>query len=168
MTERRGRSLRAVGADIDRVTGPIRKRRGFFEAGLFAEWPSIVGEELAAECAPLRVARGPEGVGGTLHIRVGGPLALELQHLEPQVVERINGYFGYRAIGALRFHQGPLPKREKPVTRPRPVPAPEDVATLQAQLAGVADDDLRAALDRLGRAVVARSRAARAHRSTDS
>lgn len=156
---RRGGGLHALGVETDRVTAPMRRRRGLVDAGLFAEWPSIVGETLADQCLPLRVARGQEGVGGTLHIRVAGPLALELQHLEPQVVERINAWFGYRAIAALRFHQGPIEKpvpARKRAAQPRPAPSPEDIAALEQALSGIDDPELRRALDRLGKAVVAR------------
>jgi hypothetical protein len=93
-----------------------------------------------------------------LHIRVSGALALELQHLQPQVIERINGYFGYRAITRIALQQGPIRAR-KPAARPRATPpSEEDAEALAAQLEGVADDDLRQALDALGRGVLGRKR----------
>ncbi len=156
MPPRRNKSLRAVAAEADRVTGPIRRKRGLAEAALMSEWPDIIGAALAAECVPLRIARGADGTGGTLHIRVSGALALELQHLQPQVIERINGYFGYQAIARIALQQGPIVAR-KPAARPAaPPPSDEDAAALAAQLDSIADVELRHALDALGRGVLSR------------
>ena len=82
----------------------------------------------------------------------GGALALELQHAEALILERINGHFGYRAVTRLRLIQRPMPERLR-LPRANPVPdAPAD-PLLTDRLAVIADDDLRAALARLGQAV---------------
>ena len=156
MPPRRSKSLRAVAVEADRVTGPIRKKRGLADAALISDWPDIIGAALAAECVPLRIARGPDGTGGTLHIRVSGALALELQHMQPQVIERINGYFGYQAIARIALQQGPIGAR-KPAPRKRATPpSDEDAAALAVQLDGIVDEDLRRALEALGRGVLGR------------
>jgi hypothetical protein len=153
---RQARGLRAVATQLNRVTAAVRRRRGLTEAGLFADWAAIVGAGLAAECAPQRLVRGADGAGGTLHVRVTGPLALELQHLEPLVIERINGFFGYRAVARLVLHQGPLAPRDARPARAKPVPDARIEAQLAPMLAGVEDEALRDALSRLGREVLAR------------
>lgn len=156
MTIRRNKSLRAVAAEADRITAPIRKKRGLAEAALISDWRDIIGEALAGECVPLRLARGPDGTGGTLHIRVSGVLALELQHLQPQVIQRINGYFGYQAIARLALHQGPVTTRKRAARPPVPPPSPEEETALAAQLDGIEDEGLRQALEALGRGVLGR------------
>lgn len=154
--KRDARGLRAIAAKLGKVTAAVRRRRGLTEAGLVSDWALIVGDELAAECMPQRLVRGADGTGGTLHVRVTGPLALELQHLEPLVIERINGFFGYRAIARLALHQGPLAPR-KPRSKPaRPRPDARIDALLAPQLAAVDDEALREALARLGREVLVR------------
>ncbi|NQV81501.1 MAG: DUF721 domain-containing protein [Alphaproteobacteria bacterium] len=156
MPPRRNKSLQAIAAEADRITAPIRQKRGLAEAALISDWPDIIGTALAAECMPLRIARGADGTGGTLHIRVSGALALELQHLQPQVIERINGYFGYHAIGRIALQQGPIHARKPAARPPAPPPSDEDAAALAAQLDTIADDDLRQALDALGRGILSR------------
>jgi hypothetical protein len=156
MTRKRTGGLRAIGAESSKATSPIRRKRGFFEASVFSDWTAIVGPDLGDQCVPLRLVRGPEGEGGTLHVRVTGPLALELQHLEPQVIERINGFYGFRAIARLRMHQGPI---APPVRKPVPVmprASEADIATLEQQLSNVTDPDLRRALRELGESIMAR------------
>ena len=135
------------------------RRRGFTESAVVTRWPRIVGEALAAQTLPEKLVRRkgetPDAPGeGVLHVRVGsGALALELQHLEPQLVERINGFFGYRAVDRIRVTQGRLPPREKREYKtPRPLSTAEETA-LETETAGVESDALRDALKRLGREV---------------
>lgn len=152
--------LRALGEAVAALTRPIVGKRGFVRGGLVAEWETIVGERLAASSLPERVSYPPkQSRGGTLHLRVAsGSLAMELQHLEPLLVERINGYFGYDAVARVRLVQGPVPMPARRPARPlppRPLSAAEEDA-LAERLAGVSDNGLRSALAALGRAVIAR------------
>jgi hypothetical protein len=152
--------LRALAVSLPRVTKRLFGKRGFAEGGLAADWPGIVGAELASRCRPgkLAFARATERREGTLTLRVEAPFATEVQHLAPQIMERINGYFGYRAVARLRLKQvayspdpdsGPDSKRD----RTAPAPAPEITPELAARLESVEDPELRAALGRLGRAL---------------
>lgn len=155
---RSGRGPRALAAMVSKITRKVLKQRGFAEAGIITDWPAIVGAELALESAPEKLVYPPgERLGGVLHIRVAGALATELQHLEPLVIERINGYFGYRAVARLRLLQGPLPVEETAPPAPRRRLDPEAEAALREGLAEVPDEDLKAALERLGRAVMAKA-----------
>jgi hypothetical protein len=151
---------RALGEAVAALTRPIVGKRGFVRGGLVAEWETIVGERLAASSFPERVSYPPkQSRNGTLHLRVAsGSLAMELQHLEPQLIEKINGYLGYDAIARVRLIQGPIPQAQRPAARPLPPRSlsEEEEAVLAQGLAGVGDPELRAALAALGRAVMAR------------
>ena len=105
----------ALAALLPKLTKPLYRARGFAEAGVLNDWPNIVGRPLADYTAPERL--GPDG---TLVARVGGAWALELQHLEPLVLDRIAGYFGYRAVTRLALVQGPLPPRPAQPRKRRP------------------------------------------------
>ena len=77
---------------------------------------------------------------------MAGPLAVELQHLAPQVLERVNTYLGYRAVTQLKLSRGVLPAASTAPSRRRcPPPAPRC-----APSRGVDDDALREALEGLG------------------
>ncbi len=153
----RGRGPRALAAMVAKITRPLFSRRGFADGAIVGEWSVIVGAHFAAHSAPEKIVHASGGGGGTLHVRIdSGSLAIELQHLEPLLIERINGYFGYRAVTRLKLLQGPLPRRQKaspPAARPLEPGEEED---LVRSLCAVDDPELRAALESLGRAVMAR------------
>jgi hypothetical protein len=143
---------------LGKALDPLTARRGFATAELIAGWAEIVGARYADCSRPEKIVwpRGAENEarGGVLVVRIDGPRALLFQHEVGQIVERVNGFVGHGAIGKIRIVQGPIESRMKPET---PVPGPLDEdgeASLAAALDGVDDEGLRAALDRLGRAVI--------------
>lgn len=156
---RHSSGLRAIAGSLPQVTRQALGRRGLALGGLLIEWPNVVGSEIAARCRPEALAPARQGRrdDGTLTLRVDPGFALEAQHLAPLLLERINGYFGYRAVARLRLQQAPIGRGS--AARPastaeaaRPL-APAEEAALHDQVAAVADEELRAALERLGRAV---------------
>ena len=136
---------RPVGALLPALTRPAFKRKSPAGAQIMADWPELVGPALAAVTQPLRLA------SGTLTLACSGPVAMELQHLAPQLAGRINAALGRMAVERFRFVQqapaGASPRR-KPA--PKPVALPERV---ESALEQVGSPELRAALERLGRGV---------------
>jgi hypothetical protein len=143
--------FRAAGASLSRIVGPIVARHsGGVLARLKSEWTAIVGPNIAAASWPEALTR-----DGTLKLRVTPGKALELQHRTPPVIERVNLFFGRNAITRLALVQGPLPlAAPTPAPQVRPLRAAE-AAALDRQLADIASPELRDALDRLGRRVIA-------------
>jgi hypothetical protein len=128
-------------------------RQGFASREIVTHWPEIVGNEIAAHAEPIRMQwpRNPEGgAPATLVLRVEGPAAIEVQHQTGLVIERVNRFFGWRAIDRVALRQAPLQGRRKPAPRPAADP---DAARRIAQTLTIADEPLRDALGRLGAAV---------------
>jgi hypothetical protein len=144
---------RAIAETVARLTRKPLGQRGFVESQLIAEWPAIVGSALGQASMPLKIVfpRG-ERAGGILHIRTAsGGIAIELQHLQPLVLQRINGHFGYAAVVGLSLVQGPLPPRRRRKPPVEPLLPPAEEVRLAERLAIVEDPELRAVLARLGR-----------------
>ena len=102
---------------------------------------------------PLRISPGAGANNGTLYIQVSGVLALELQHMQTQVIERINGYFGYQAISRVILQQAPV-INEKPKKKIKKELTKEDTTALDLLLDGVTDNSLRKALRDLGQGIL--------------
>ena len=110
---------RPLSFSVQHVTQKIFNKRGFSAAGVINDWPTIVGHTLARNTVPERLS-----TNGILHLRVDAPLATEIQHLEPQIIEKIATYFGYRAVTKIRIIRGPI--ENKPEQKNR---EPENIIT---------------------------------------
>ena len=140
---------------LSATLGDVLKAQGFASTEIISRWPDIVGPEIAAHSEPLKI-NWPRPVGSespepaTLVLRVEGPAALEIQHLAAVILERVNRFFGWQAIGRIALRQAPLRRREK--TTPQ-TPDPEVAAQVAETLPDINDENLRQALGRLGAAI---------------
>ncbi|HWP27237.1 MAG TPA: DciA family protein [Xanthobacteraceae bacterium] len=130
-------------------------KQGFAVSELVTRWAEIAGLDIAAHTEPIkmrwpRTAKGEAGGPATLVLRVEGPAALEIQHMSGVIVERVNRFFGWQAVGQIALRQAPLTRRAPP--RPRDDHA-EAAAQIAATLTDIKDEKLRTALARLGAAV---------------
>jgi hypothetical protein len=148
------RQARPLADFLKPCLGETFARQGFASAELVTRWADIVGAEVAAHAEPLRIqwprreTDPPEPA--ILVLRVEGPSAIEIQHLSAVILERVNRFFGWQAVGRLALRQAPLSRREK---KPRRGPDAALTARIAAALPEVTDDGLRDALARLGAAV---------------
>ena len=149
----RSNRSRAVAELLPDVGGAAFRRFGFVQSSIVSRWPEIVGEQLAKASAPESI-RFPIGKkqDGVLTLTVRGAHAPMLQHVIPEITERVNRFFGYPAIARVSLRQGevaaPAPKRTPPLLRPVPVEMGEG-------LKGIVDPELRAVLESLAAGVAA-------------
>lgn len=136
-----------LGALIPRLARPAFRRRSAAAAQIIADWPAIMGPELAAMAEPLKLS------AGTLTLACTGPAAMELSLLGPVVMDRVNAHLGRVAVSRLSFRQ--RAPRALPVRKPVPPPAelPQDTA---ARLDSLPEGELRAALERMAQGVFAK------------
>jgi len=131
-------------------------RQGFAARELVTRWTEIAGSGIAAHCEPLKM-QWPRPVEGqplepaTLVLRVEGPMALEIQHSSEVILERVNRFFGWSAVGRLALRQGPLLRRQRSTSAHGP--DVRKVEEVERTLSSVEDDELRAALARLGASI---------------
>ena len=147
---------------VDGCLAPVLAAQGFAASDIVVGWPDIVGDRLAPFCEPIKV-QWPRRPGGpempvdpaTLIVRVESAFALEVQHLAPIIIERVNARYGWRCIGRLSFRQGPV-GRDRAQKPTRFEPSPEAVAEAAARLAPFENEELRQSLARLGAAMTKR------------
>ena len=131
-------------------------KQGFAQAGLVTHWAEIVGADIADHAEPMRMiwprrVHEDDPDPATLVLRVEGPVALEIQHMSGVIIDKVNRFFGWRAVGRIQIRQAPLMRRNLK-KKPRG-PDPAVVARLAAGMTDVADEGLRDALARLGASV---------------
>lgn len=170
--EKRTRAPRRPAPRLGRkLTGFIKEldaKFGATDGALHARWREIVGEALAVHTEPIKVIKSRTGGGGTLQLKVGGPIAALVQHQAGDILARANMVLGAGAVDKLRIVQGPVravsgaldaaaavkARRRKQ----RPLDAAQE-AQLDRGLEKVAEGPLKAALQKLGREVLRRQEA---------
>lgn len=146
-----------IGSTLD----PICARRGFGSASLLSWWPDIVGVDYEKSSFPETIdwpkrhdQSGADAALAVLTVRVLPSQALFFQHEVPQILERINRFLGYQAIGRVRVVQGEIASQESKVRRKTKQLSDAQQVRLDKQVASVNSDDLQTALKRLGAAIL--------------
>ncbi len=136
---------------VGKIVGEAFTRQGFASAELVTRWAEIVGTEIAVHSEPIKIqwSRGTDPQirsPGTRVLRVEGPAAIEIQHQGAVICERVNRFFGWRAVERLAFRQSPLRRSASRPTRRNDAAA---AAQYAATMLKVEDEELRQALGRL-------------------
>jgi hypothetical protein len=142
------------------LTRAAFERHGFAYGEALMQWDAIVGERLAQHTRPLKLkwprqGSSPQKFGGILTVQAAPGFALELQYETPRLIERLNGYFGYGAISAIKIVPGSAARQSR-LPKAAPAPPPGEDAAHEERLAGIAEAGLKEALARLGAGVKSR------------
>jgi len=130
------------------------RRFGFVQSSIVTRWREIVGERYADVSMPQSI-RFPAGkrAEGTLILTVSGAHATLIQHVVPEIVERVNRFFGYGAVARVKIVQGDVPK-PRVIDRPAPPPNLKPVPfELGQDLKEIGDPELAAVLESLARQI---------------
>jgi len=158
-------AFRTVGSLLPKLTKPAFEKFGFSVTSIITEWGQIVGQDLAGFTQPDKLkwrrkkADAPGGYtgapnlmdnsrtsdGATLVLRVEGSNAIEVQFQSEQIIERINCYFGFKAITEIRIFQAPLNKNQNSHQYPPLLRPTYDTAGLKE----IQNKELRLALARM-------------------
>jgi hypothetical protein len=147
---------------MEKIGETVRRELGRFgTAGAMADlvraWPGIVGEHVAANAWPARLAR-----DGTLHVSTSSSAwAFELGHLESEILPRLGQALGESAPGRLKFAPGPLPEPAPPVSEhpkaPLAEPTLEQARDAHSWAAEIDSEELRKTVEKAARASLARA-----------
>lgn len=150
---------------VSKTIMPLAKQllgaKGMLEMEILSDWTAIVGEELAQYSLPQKISfRKDERSNGTLELLVlSGAFALEIQHRESQILNKINAYFGYDAVAKLKIIQNSCPENflftKKPIDNVKKnLVSPEEHNYITEIIKDVDNNELRRHLEILGEAVL--------------
>lgn len=150
----RGGTARNIADLMPEIGRAAFRRFGFVQSSIVTRWPDIVGDRYAEVTAPesLRFPHGKRE-GGTLHLTVSGAHAPMLQHIEPELIARVNRFFGYAAVERIRMTQGKVTPARAAPNRPPPSlkPIPLEIGD---SLRNIGDPELRKVLEGLASGLV--------------
>lgn len=150
----RGGPAKPISELMPQIGRTAFRRFGFVQSSVVTRWPEIVGEHHSKVCMPEAIRFPPgEKEDGILQLVVLPAHAPLIQHVIPEIIERVNRFFGYQAVARVKMRQGAVkpPSAEKRAVAPpslRPIPM-----ELGESLRDVGDPELRTVLESLARSL---------------
>ncbi len=150
----RGQGARAIGDLMPEIGRTAFRRFGFVQSSVVTRWPEIVGPAHARVCSPEAIRFPPgEKAEGILELVVVPAHAPLITQVIPEIIERVNRFFGYRAVARVKLRQGAVtpPADGRPVRPPpslKPIPL-----ELGDSLRDIGDPELRTVLESLARSL---------------
>ncbi|MFB0610925.1 DUF721 domain-containing protein [Aurantiacibacter poecillastricola] len=150
----RGGPARPVADLVPQIGRAAFRRYGFVQSSVVTRWPEIVGEHHAKVCAPESIRFPPgEKSEGILQLVVLPAHAPLIQHVIPEIMERVNRFFGYRAVAKVKMRQGAVKQTPAETKRSAPPSLKPIPMELGDSLRDIGDPELRAVLESLARSV---------------
>jgi hypothetical protein len=156
---RKSSKFKPIGGAVTALLDPLLAKRSHVDAALALSWPELCGERLAGRTQPLKVTwprrTGPDDPfePGVLAIACEGAAALDLQYGTGELIERINGFFGYSAVGRIRIEQKRVDHFRAPAKATVKALPEKVLAEISREVGAIEDEGLRQALERLGSSV---------------
>ena len=148
----RGGAAKPIADLMPQIGRTAFRRFGFVQSSVVSRWPEIVGEAHAKVCAPEMIRFPPgEKSDGIMELVVIPAHAPLIQHVIPEIMERVNRFFGYRAVARIKLRQGavkPPQASQRVVAPPSLKPIPME---LGESLRDIGDPELRTVLESLAR-----------------
>ncbi len=149
----RGGPAKQVADLIPQIGRAAFRRYGFVQSSVVTRWPEIVGETHARVCAPEQIRFPPgEKSDGILQMVVMPAHAPMIQHVIPEIIARVNRFFGYRAVAQVRIRQGAVKPPPAPAAKVAPSLKPIPME-LGESLRDIGDPELRTVLESLARSL---------------
>lgn len=153
----RGGPAKSIADLMPQIGRTAFRRFGFVQSSVVTRWPEIVGPQHARVCMPESIRFPPrEKSEGILQLVVLPAHAPLIQHVIPEIIERVNRFFGYKAVARVKMRQGTVkapPAEGKPSAPPSLKPIPME---LGESLRDIGDPELRTVLESLARSLGSR------------
>ena len=150
----RGGGARPIAELMPEVGRTAFRKFGFVQSSVVTRWPEIVGERHARVCMPEAIRFPPgEKSDGILQLLVVPAHAPMINHVVPEIIDRVNRFFGYNAVSRVKLRQGavkPPPAKERPTAPPSLRPIPYELGD---SLRDIGDPELRTVLESLARSL---------------
>ena len=153
----RGGTPKSIGELMPQIGRTAFRRFGFVQSNVVTRWAEIVGPTHSKLCMPEAIRFPPgEKTEGILQLVVVPAHAPLIQQVIPEIMERVNRFFGYNAVSRVKIRQGEV-KAENALntnSRPKPPPSLKPIPMeLGDSLRDIGDPELRTVLESLARSI---------------
>jgi hypothetical protein len=152
--KRRGGEARSVSDLMPEIGRAAFRRFGFVQSSIVSRWDEIVGPRYARVSTPESI-RFPAGkkADGTLELIVEGAHAPMMQHVVPEIIDRVNRFFGYSAVARVKMRQGAVAQKAARTTAKAPPMLKPVSFELGDSLKEIGDPELQAVLNSLAKSL---------------
>ena len=90
-----------------------------------------------------------------LHVRVSPAAAVEFQHYKDTIIEKINSFFGYKAIADLRLQQNFIPEKKtiRNIKINDQILSKEEKASIKSEIDNIKHKELEKSIVNLGASI---------------
>ena len=152
-----------IGDTLSRINKNYSSKFGKIEFLILSKWTQIVGSFFADHSEPDKISRITEDFNefdepiykNFLHVRVSPAAAVEFQHYKGTIIEKINSFFGYKAITDLRLQQNYIPQKEIKgnVGASNQTISDEEKISIKNQIDSIKNKDLEKSIVNLGASI---------------
>ena len=152
-----------IGETLAIINKNYSSKFGKIEFLILSKWTQIVGSFFADHSEPDKISRITEEFNefdepiykNFLHVRVSPAAAVEFQHYKDTIIEKINSYFGYKAISDLRLQQNFVPdkKIKHNINLDDQDLSEEEKASIKSEINNIKDKELEKSIVNLGASI---------------
>jgi len=150
---------KTIGESLQKISQKISSKLGKIEYVIHLKWKQIVGTFFATQSQPIKISSIKDFindkdefiVSNYLHVSVSPAAAVEFQHFKDKITEKINSYFGYKAIKDIKIHQNYIPKNYDSFKNEKIRKNTKIINTdIKLNVQGIKDKDLEESVVKLG------------------
>ena len=154
-----------ISKTLGKITKNIITKFDKDEFIIHSKWNEMVGEFFSEYSEPIKLDKNHahsehdfEDISKTvLHVNIVGPAALDFQHLNNKIIDKINSFFGYKAVSNIFLHQVPYlhkTKKEAQTKKNKKHLNEEQKIILKKSTSGISSEKLEKALLKLGESII--------------
>ena len=106
MKERKQSYFKKVGKSLPKIIDKNIKERNFVEITLIKQWKEIIGQDIAKYCLPIKIVFSDiKNSNGIIFLKTKRGRSMEIEFKNDEIIEKLNQYFGYKAINKISVVQ---------------------------------------------------------------
>jgi len=95
--------LRLFGNTLPRGIKAILKKNGYNYSEIINKWSKLVGKNISNYSYPKSIKMTKDNANGTLLVAVERGNEINIEYSKKEIINKINGYFGYNLIKEIRL-----------------------------------------------------------------
>ena len=144
--------FKQIGDTLPKILKTKLKKANFVDISVIKNWKEIVGDDIAKNCWPIKIFFSDgNNSNGKITIKVKRGWSLEIEYKNQEIIEKLNQYFGYKAIKGIKIHQNFIPKfDDNTINKKKPKNTKKLNAEVKQHVQGIKNKDLEESVVKLG------------------